>query len=386
MDDTTYDATIVGSGPAGTTAAIQLARQGLKVCLVEKHSLPRYKVCGGGVTARAANLLPVPLDGVVEETCFRFALHLHSRKQNFIIQRDKPIIFMVMRADLDALLLAEAKKLGVEVFENTAAEDVKQENRWVTLLTNRAPLRSSFLIAADGVTSVVAQKGGWPVNRSAIPALECEVAVDPATLERFRGTARFDLDHPCRGYSWVFPKKRHLSVGVLSMARNTAGLKESFYAYLEMLNIFCIEPLNPHGALIPVKPRTGRLARGRILLVGDAAGLAGPISAEGISNALLSGLLAARAVTEGAMDPDRVTSIYQRAMEISILRELGIAERHARMLYGHRHIRNIMFCLMGEKFCEKLIDVTMDKRSLESFGGPLRLLVKMGRRIRQEIS
>jgi flavin-dependent dehydrogenase len=323
---------------------------------------------------------------VVEEPCCRFELHLQGTKQNFIIQRDKPIIFMVMRADLDALLLEEARKLGVEVFENTTAKDVTQDNGGVALLTDRAPLRSSFLIAADGVASVMAHKGGWPVNRSAIPALECEVAVDPATLERFRGTARFDLDHPCRGYSWVFPKKKHLSIGALSMAHNASGLKETFYSYLEILNICSIEPLQLHGALIPVKPRPGLLARGRILLVGDAAGLAGPISAEGISNALLSGLLAARAITEGAMDPDRVTAIYQRELEISILQELQIAERHARMLYEHPHIRNIMFRLMGEKFSEKLIDVTMDKRSFSSFGGPLRLLVNMGSRIRQEKS
>jgi len=284
---------------------------------------------------------------------------------------------------MDALLLAEAKKLGVEVFENTEATDVTQEKQGVTLLTNRAPLRSSFLIAADGVASIVAHKGGWPVNKSTIPALECEVVVDPATLEQFRGAARFDLDHPCGGYSWVFPKKKHLSVGVLSMAPNVAGLRKSLYSYLEMLNIQSIGPLKLDGALIPLKPRPGLLARGRILLVGDAAGLAEPISAEGISNALLSGLLAARALTEGNMDPDKATFLYQRDMDISILRELGIAELHARMLYGHRHMRNLMFRLMGEKFCEYLIDITTDERSFSHLGSPLRMLVKMGRWIGQ---
>jgi geranylgeranyl reductase family protein len=383
MDDLTYDATIVGSGPAGSSAAIQLARQGLKVCIVEKHHLPRYKACGGGVTARAANLLPVPLDSVIEETCCRFELHFQGRKQNIIIQRDKPIIFMVMRADMDALLLAEAKKLGVEVFENTEAKDVTQEKQGVTLLTNRALLRSSFLIAADGVSSIVAHKGGWPANKSTIPALESEVFVDPATLEQFRGAARFDLDHPRGGYSWVFPKKNHLSVGVLSMAPNAAGLRKSFYSYLEMLNIQSIGPLKLDGALIPLKPRPGLLARGRILLVGDAAGLAEPISAEGISNALLSGLLAARALTEGNMDPHKAAFLYQRNMDISILRELGTAELHARMLYRHRHIRNLMFRLMGEKFCEYLIDITAGERSFANLGNPLRMLVKMGRWIGQ---
>jgi geranylgeranyl reductase family protein len=381
MNGITYDATIVGSGPAGTTAAIHLASRGLRVCLVEKNSHPRNKVCGGGVAARAVNFLPVPLDAAIEEPCFRFELHFWRTELDFIIQRDQPIIYMVMRSNMDALLLAEAKKLGVEVFENTAVIDVAQESGQVTLITNREPILSRFVIAADGVASVVARKGGWSVNHSLIPALECEVSVDLATLERFRGTARFDLDNPSRGYSWVFPKNKHLSVGVLTMAHSAAGLKKSFYAYLERLDIRNVEPLKLHGALIPVKPRPGLLARGRILLVGDAAGLAEPISAEGISNALLSGMLAARAITDGAMNPDRVTAIYQRDLEISILPELGIAKRHAQLLYEHRHMRKILFRLMGELFCEKLIDVTMGERSFSSYGGPLRLLVKMLSRV-----
>ncbi len=377
MVDITYDATIVGSGPAGTTAAINLARKGLRVCLVEKNSHPRSKVCGGGITARAINFLPVPLDTALVEPCCRFELHFWGTELEFLVQRDKPIIYMVMRSDLDALLMAEAKKLGVEVFENTAGMDVAQDHAQVTLLTNREPIKSRFLIAADGVAGVVARKGGWSVNNSLIPALECEVSVDPATLERFRGTARFDLDNPGRGYSWVFPKKKHLSVGVLTMARHAPGLKESFHAYLEKLNIRSVGPLEPRGALIPVKPSPGVLARGRILLVGDAAGLAEPISAEGISNALLSGVLAARAITEGAMDPGKVTAIYQREMDISILRELEIARRHARLLYEHRYMSNIMFRLRGDILCEKLIDVMMGEKSFAGLGGPLGLLVKM---------
>jgi flavin-dependent dehydrogenase len=210
--------------------------------------------------------------------------------------------------------------------------------------------------------------------------------VDQATLDRFHGTARFDLDNPCRGYSWVFPKKTHLSVGALTTARGSAGLKESFHAYLEKLDIHSVGPLKPHGALIPVMPRPGLLARGRILLVGDAAGLAEPISGEGISNALLSGMLAARALSDGAMEPERVTAIYQREMDISILRELEIARRHARLLYDHRYMRNIMFRLRGEILCERLIDIMMGERSFSSLGGPLRLLVNMGSRIIRENS
>ncbi|HEX9024472.1 MAG TPA: NAD(P)/FAD-dependent oxidoreductase [Geobacteraceae bacterium] len=370
MNDITYDAIIVGSGPAGVAAAIHLARRGLTVCLLEKESHPRYKACGGGVTARAAALLPAAFKAAVEDPCRRVELRFWGKKQCFVARRDRPIIYMVMRTELDALLLAEARRLGVEVLENTAAEDILEEDGRVSILTARGAKTGRFVIAADGATSLVARKSGWPDNHSAIPALECEVATDPATLDRFRGCARFDLEHPRKGYSWVFPKKDHLSVGVLSMARGAAGLKDSLHTYLDSLGIRPVSPLEPRGALIPVKPRPGPHVRGRVLLAGDAAGLAEPICAEGISNALISGALAARAIAEGAPDPARVATIYVRELRASVLRELEIAARHARLLYDHPRLQGIMFQLKGKAVCEKLTDIIMGEKSLSSIGGP----------------
>ncbi len=378
MDSITCDVTIAGGGPAGTTAAIHLARQGVSVCLIEKAVHPRYKVCGGGITARAARLLPVSVQEVVEQACHRVELRFWGKRQGFVARRDRPIIHMVMRARLDALLLDEAKRLGVEVLENTAAEDVAEESGQVRLLTSRGPVLGRFLIAADGVSSLVARKSGWPENNWAVPALECEVATDPATFERFRGLARFDLNNPARGYSWVFPKGEHLSIGVLSMTRGAAGLRDSFHDYLASLGIHSPSPLELSGALIPVRPRPGPLARGRILLVGDAAGLAEPICAEGLSNAVASGALAASAIIDGSFALDKVADIYQRELQASVLRELAIAERHARLLYDHPRLQSILFRVRGRAVCERLTDIIMGERSFSTIGGPLHQLINKG--------
>jgi geranylgeranyl reductase family protein len=372
MDNVEFDVTIVGGGPAGTTAAIHLARGGFRVCLVEKETHPRIKVCGGGVLARAVQLLPVSVETAVEQRCDRVEIHFWGKELAFCGKRDNPIIYMVMRAEMDALLMGEAKRCGVTVLENCQARDLARESGHVALHTDRDTISSRFLIAADGVYSVVAQSGGWEVNMGAIPAVECEVSVDPATFERFKGRARFDLDLPRTGYSWIFPKKDHLSIGVLNMSREGGGLRELLHEYLEGMDIRYSPPLKLRGAMIPVRPRTGAPVKGRILLVGDAAGLAEPICAEGITNALRSGILAAKAIAEGGLDPEKVASKYIGEME-KVYRELEIAGHHARVIYGSRPLRNLLFRLKGEKFCDRLIDVMTGEMEFNSFGGPLRL-------------
>ncbi len=71
-----FDVAVVGSGPAGATTALILARRGLKVVLLDKERLPRYKTCGGGLVERGLELLPADVQAVVERRCRSAELHL----------------------------------------------------------------------------------------------------------------------------------------------------------------------------------------------------------------------------------------------------------------------------------------------------------------------
>src|SRR5262245_45603674 len=96
-----YDVAIVGAGPAGCTAARALAQKGLKVVLIEKASLPRYKTCGGAVLGRAYRLLPDRAGEVVERQFRSVSLNFLGTGLKFLATRTTPLIYMTMRADLD---------------------------------------------------------------------------------------------------------------------------------------------------------------------------------------------------------------------------------------------------------------------------------------------
>jgi geranylgeranyl reductase family protein len=365
---TMFDVAIVGSGPAGSTAALALARHGLTVALLERESLPRYKTCGGALVARGFPLLPPQIQAVFERPCRQAELHLLDVDLHYRAVRDAPIMAMTMRDRLDHVLASAAAAAGADLRAPCRATGVRVEHGHVRLDTGSGPITAAFLIAADGATGEVARLAGWRDGRHLIPALEYEVRVDDATLDRFARMPRFDVGIIPYGYAWVFPKTCHLSVGVLTTRRGPVNLHRQLEGYLRVVGI-APRSLERHGFVIPVRPRSGPLGRGRVLLVGDAAGLADPVTAEGISPAARSGELAAGAILDGKLDPPRVAAAYHAALR-PMLAELRVARGLARVLYGHPWARRWMFRRVGQRLVEAITDVFMDARAYrESVAG-----------------
>jgi geranylgeranyl reductase family protein len=356
-----FDVAIVGSGPAGGSAALALVQHGLKVALLERERLPRYKTCGGGLVARASTLLPAATTAAVERRCERAELHLLDADLQYHATRDAPIITMTMRDRLDLAIASDAAAAGADLRAPCAVTGVTPDQLHVRLDTAQGPVTAGFVIAADGAASGTARRAGWPDGRHLIPALEYEIQVDDRTFERFAGSARFDVGLvPC-GYAWVFPKATHLSVGVLTARRGPINLHSQLEAYLRVIGL-APRAVERHGFVIPVRPRPGPLVRGRVLLVGDAAGLADPVTAEGISFAVRSGRVAAEAILAGGLDPERVAAAYAAALA-PLLRELRVARALARVLYRHPRARRWLLARLGQEFVEAITDVCSGART-----------------------
>ncbi|NDE61660.1 MAG: geranylgeranyl reductase, partial [Cyclobacteriaceae bacterium] len=186
-------------------AAYELAKAGLKVAILEKERLPRYKTCGGGLVFRGRELLPISIQSAVEKEFDSLAVYFDKQKQPFTAQRNFPILSMVMRDQFDHLLVQEAVKQGAVLLEGQCLKRLDCESQ-LKVHTQEHILTTRYVVAADGVLGPTAKLAGWKETRKLIPALEYEVGVEPAVFERLAKEARFDIDAIPQGYGWCFPK------------------------------------------------------------------------------------------------------------------------------------------------------------------------------------
>ena len=359
----TYDVIVVGSGPAGACTAWRLAQAGVQVAVLEKAVLPRYKTCGGGIIGRAWQSLPVDVRHVIEQDCHTALLNIVPNGLSFTTQRPTPIVSMTMRDQFDYALLSAAQAGGAVVHQRCAVEEVSYHGDGVTVSTKMGEMKAKFVVAADGALGTTARRVGMADGRVLIPALEYVVTVPHELLDRSSRVARFDFGILPHGYAWAFPKRRHLSIGVLSMVQREGELKRAIMQYLDLLGCRDVTHIERHGFVIPVRPRKGPFIKNRVLVVGDAAGFADPVTGEGISFALRSGQQAAQSLLEGKLEEKPVQQAYSRSLAESVLPELRAGVLLARLLYDFPRLRSWAFSQQGQRLCEAVADIMAGRRS-----------------------
>ena len=357
-----FDVAVIGSGPAGAVAAYNLAKQGVSTVLIEKETLPRYKTCGGGFVFRGRRKLPFDISPVVEREFHQINLYFDKEDMMLTTKRDVPVISMVMRDEFDLFIINKAKELGVTVKEGHRLTSITF-GEVPTLHTDKGDIQAKIIIAADGALSPTAKMAGWKDTRKLIPALEYEVEVSPEDFERLSKEVRFDVDSIPYGYAWSFPKKNHLSLGVASARKVRIDLKAYYRKYVEKLGIKEVLSEKAHGFQIPVAPRTDGFYRNNVFLIGDAAGFADPVTAEGISNALLSGEMVVEAIIEAGLDSKKAGELYQNKLEEGLLPEINTGLSVSKWFYSQRMIRNFLMKKYGDYFISAMTDVFIGERN-----------------------
>lgn len=329
-NDRIYDALIVGAGPAGSHLGYLLAAQGLQVAIIDKESFPREKVCGGGLSRKSIDLLGFDLGSVVHRS-IDSAILTYRNRDSLIKEMDTPAGCTVVRSEFDKLLLVRACAYGVHFLAETAFIDASEATDSLSVKTSGGILRCRLLLAADGAASTVRTKIFGKDVVGYVPALEALVRPSDNTLARFGHRAVFDFGAMPRGYGWIFPKHDHFNVGVYSPFGGTS-LRNHLDRFIA--KYACLQrPANVEyqGYIIPIHNQRNLFQRGRVWLLGDAAGLAEALFGEGIYSALKSATLAASAIKKDGLraDSDRYSQLLRR----ELLPELRAAEWMSRLTY-----------------------------------------------------
>lgn len=318
-----YDVVVVGGGPAGAIAAYELAKRSLRVALLEKQKLPRYKTCAGAVAPHAAKLLDFPLEPVIERTVRKMRITVNG-KRPFVREAERPFAHMVMRDRFDAYLVDMAARAGVVVHPGATLTELEPTADGYVVRTPELQLATRYLIGADGANSVTRRLVGAPRFRRVAVALEWEIAGAPESLDEWSDTVAIDLGSVKSGYGWVFPKAENFSLGVM-VPRSLAKQLKTYCAATCELYRAAMGDAEPHIALghhLPIRVPDEPIVFGRTLLVGDAAGLIDAAVGEGIYYAMHSGKLAAEAIASAVAAGDAELATYQRRVDELIQTEL----------------------------------------------------------------
>jgi geranylgeranyl reductase family protein len=376
-----YDVLVVGAGPAGSSAAITASRAGLSTAVLEAKPKGRDKYCGGGLTLLAIETLKKMGAKEALET-----IEVHSEGYVAILPGERILVDefkgftggMVRRSVFDLRLQGIAESMGANILYGFQAVSASAEEDRVKIRSYKGEtIEGRSLIIAGGASDQLADALGFPPGPAKEFMGHCWGTEAPYPAEeeiaRWRQSygftpAFFMFGLLTFGYMWIFPKKNHMNVGMGTTLKESAkygrkhiegyneGLKlAAKLGILSKPDLFKVD----RGWLIPGKPRARTYSvKKRTLLVGDAAGFVHPLTGEGISHALRSGILAVETIKEALDKGDlSLLSTYQEKW----WRDFGedsfkYGRRLTRIMYAHPLLQKISLeMIFSDKGAAKLL-------------------------------
>lgn len=330
------EALVVGAGPAGATAACLLASAGVSVVLLDARRFPRPKLCGGLLTWKTIRTLeelfgvdPATLAaaGALHAVCRRY--RVAGRRGRFVEGRLAYPFHLVDRTAYDDLWLRRAVAAGAEFHPQTAVARIDPSARAAMTADGRL-FQAEIVIAADGAASrirrTLERQGRLPGVKRHETAAALEVTVAAGAGGPFPDYPVIAYGWIPWGYAWSFPGAHGRLIGMAALKRRAGRRLRARFA-----DFLSTEPLppapwaRPASREIPFGNYLRRPGWDRILLAGDAAGMADPFLGEGIYYAHRSGALAARAVIACRGRPGAALAVYTAAYRALIYPELRYA-------------------------------------------------------------
>ncbi len=296
-----WDVVVVGAGPAGSTAANEIAKAGFSTLLIERDKSPgRFNSCGGGIGYFLKELFDLPEEIVLAEIS-KVKLELGDAEKTYV--SPKPLYISILRYQFDKFLAERAASNGAALLLNTKALDYDPLHKTLTCLNRETRTRVRFtarlFIFADGCRTLAWKccKVGLPADKPLLIGIARELTAPGHDMDAYEFI--FDEIKLPYGYFWVFPKGDTINVGVGGPVRHVRGRID------QMLEDWLAT--RPELRDLPCEHRTSGLIPGYIadklhgagvMAVGDAGGFLNPLTGGGIFLGMKSAQLAAGTAIE----------------------------------------------------------------------------------------
>lgn len=306
-----YDCIIVGAGPAGSSAAYQLARYGRRVLILEKAAWPRCKPCSGAVSPRIAEWFDFDLTPAIDSTC-RQVRYTWKFGEAIAAELETPDpIWLVRRDRFDAYLVDQAMRQGAVFQAPRAATGIQAMAEGWTVNTADGDVQGHYLIAADGANGPVSTWLGLPgpaVRQAALLTIARDIATSASPA------LSFEFGSVSQGCMWCFPNSQAYTIGAATFLGSSP---KTYHKPLERYALALGAPYDPdqvQAQSLKLWDGPRPLQTQRAVVVGEAAAIVDPLTAEGIRHGIFSGIQAAEAIHQALGGDPAALATYPQAM------------------------------------------------------------------------